>query len=111
MKPLIKRRRKFSFQLKMIIAFLVAMGLVAAFFSWRFSGSQKKSYPDLRFSDKIKEPESSSEGGFYKNELIVKLTTTDPVDKIYYTTDGSEPSLASPLYNKPILIVDRSAER
>jgi alpha-L-fucosidase len=32
----------------------------------------------------------------------VEITTIAPVASIHYTTDGSEPSISSPLYNKPI---------
>ena len=107
MKPLIKRRRKFSFQLKMIIAFLICIGFLSVIFSLK---NQKKTFPDLRLSDKIEAPTSSSEGGFYSNEQLVKLTS-DPDKQIYYTTDGSEPSLSSFHYDAPIIITDHSTER
>ncbi len=44
--------------------------------------------------------------------LSVTLTAsddTDPAPAIYYTTNGGAPSVASPVYNTPILVTDKGA--
>lgn len=50
-------------------------------------------------------PVFSREGGFYNAPVSVELTMKngEPA-KIYYTTDGSEPTASSPVYSSPIQI-------
>ncbi len=42
--------------------------------------------------------------GLYKDPIMLVITAGTPGSKIYYTTDGSEPTLGSTLYQKPFLI-------
>ncbi len=42
------------------------------------------------------------EGGFFSNTIEVELSSLEKTDKIYYTTDGSEPNRNSNLYRKKI---------
>ena len=53
----------------------------------------------------------SQESGFYPNEFLLILTSSDS-SKIYYTTDGSNPTNSSTAkeYNSPIQVKDRSDE-
>ncbi len=48
----------------------------------------------------------SPPGGFYNASQSVSLTCYDCIgcDKIYYTTDGTDPTTASPVYSSPISI-------
>lgn len=46
-------------------------------------------------------PEFSHKGGFYENEIKVELKGTGD---IYYTLDGSVPTIESTLYTQPIII-------
>lgn len=54
------------------------------------------------------EVNSSHESGFYDNDFYLTLASSCP--DIYYTLDGSEPTVDSPKYNQPIHIYDRSQE-
>jgi hypothetical protein len=111
MKQILKANNKGSFKLKVVITLFVSTAVVAFFFSLMFSGSAKKNLPVLHLSESINCPECSSVGGFYKDALSIRLSSSDPDIKIYYTTDGSMPSLLSTLYSKPIIIKDRTFER
>ena len=44
-------------------------------------------------------PSFSKEGGIYTSSISVSLTSENASDEIYYTTDGSEPSVNSNLYS------------
>lgn len=52
---------------------------------------------------KAKEPDFSYEEGSYEAIIPLKLTS-NTAGKIYYTTDGSEPSVLSEVYNSPIFL-------
>jgi hypothetical protein len=49
-------------------------------------------------------PTFSPTGGTYNTAQSVTLSDTTPGAKIYYTTDGSTPTTASPLYSAPIAV-------
>ena len=49
-------------------------------------------------------PEFSLDGGFYTNSQTVKIYAEDGNAKIYYTTDGKEPTINSMQYSSPIQI-------
>jgi hypothetical protein len=44
----------------------------------------------------------SETGHFYNDSIDIVITASDPKAKIYYTTDGSEPTRASREYSQPI---------
>jgi len=51
---------------------------------------------------------ASPTGGSYEGSVVVTLSATDDIDPtptIYFTADGSTPTIASPLYFEPIPIV------
>lgn len=52
---------------------------------------------------KAKEPDFSYEEGSYEAIIPLKLTS-NTAGKIYYTLDGSEPSVLSDVYNSPIFL-------
>lgn len=54
-------------------------------------------------------PVFSAESGFYDDTFSLKLTASAN-SKIYYTTDGSVPTIHSKRYTRPIKISDRSDE-
>ena len=82
---MISKRKKY-----LVIGIIV---LIGAFFIWR-----------LFFDESIR---LSKPQGFYKEEFDLKLSTKWGAD-LYYTLDGSEPTLDSNKYNKPIHIYDVS---
>ena len=54
----------------------------------------------------------SKDSGFYDSEFLLRLSTSSEALKIFYTTDGSDPtnSTTSTEYIGPIRIIDRSQE-
>lgn len=42
--------------------------------------------------------------GIYKNPMLLIISSSSPNSKIYYTKDGSEPTINSTLYNGPFLV-------
>ncbi|OUM56249.1 hypothetical protein PIROE2DRAFT_19219 [Piromyces sp. E2] len=56
-------------------------------------------------------PTFSLNSGFYKKDKIrLKIKNADPKAVIYYTLDGSMPTLNSTIYKKPIVFRNRSLE-
>lgn len=60
---------------------------------------------------RLETPTFSYNGGFYKDELELEISTTNDNMIIFYTLDGSEPNLNSLIYKKPILIKSKEGER
>lgn len=58
----------------------------------------------------IENPRFSVESGFYSEGIYLELFTDEDNLDIYYTLDGSEPSVNSMLYIEPIYIENRSYE-
>lgn len=56
-----------------------------------------------------KGPEFSAESGFYGSEFELVLSASEG-SKIYYTTDGTEPTTSSEVYSSPIKIRNRTSE-
>jgi uncharacterized repeat protein (TIGR02543 family) len=55
-------------------------------------------------------PSFSHIGGFYEEDFWLELSAQDPQASIYYTLDGSEPTLDSPLYNQPLRVSSRAGQ-
>ncbi|MBN2090371.1 CotH kinase family protein [candidate division KSB1 bacterium] len=62
-------------------------------------------------SKMAKEPQFSRTGGFYPDRMSIELSTQSPTSTIFYTLDGSEPKVTSPVYSKPILIQSTTVVR
>ncbi|MGN0649307.1 MAG: chitobiase/beta-hexosaminidase C-terminal domain-containing protein [Oscillospiraceae bacterium] len=54
--------------------------------------------------DRAEMPYANLESGTYSSEQTVVLNSSDSAARIYYTTDGSEPTEADTLYTEPITI-------
>lgn len=111
MKAILHTKKQLSFKLKIFIFFIVFISLTSFFISLKFSGNSKDDFPKLHFSAKIAKPECAPSAGFYNSSIVVKLISTAGHERIYYTIDGSEPSLASTVYDQPFLLENRSANR
>ncbi len=59
---------------------------------------------------RVAPPKMSAESGFYSSGFELSLTA-EPDTVIYYTTNGSFPTIASEKYSSPIAISDRSNEK
>lgn len=60
---------------------------------------------------RLETPKFSHNGGVYKDSINLSLSTEDESIKIFYTLDGSEPTLNSEEYTKPIVIEPRKGEK
>ncbi len=55
----------------------------------------------------VSHPAFSYEGGFYRSDFPLAITTVTPGVTIHYTLDGSEPTELSPIYESPVWITHR----
>lgn len=55
----------------------------------------------------LKAPSFSARSGFYEHSFELTMSA-ESGQRIYYTTDGSEPTMDSPLYTEPLFIEDGS---
>ncbi len=111
MKAILHAKKQLSFKLKILVFLIIFIALTSLFFSLKFSGTSKDDFPKLHFSEKIEKPECMPSAGFYSTSVTVKLISSSAHERIYYTIDGSEPSLASTVYDQPFLLENRSANR
>ncbi|WP_164891016.1 LamG-like jellyroll fold domain-containing protein [Botryobacter ruber] len=62
------------------------------------------------YSELVAKAAFSVAPGIYPSAVSLAITHPDPAVTIRYTLDGSEPTAASPIYEQPLQIVDRSGE-
>ncbi|MGQ0827755.1 MAG: CotH kinase family protein [Bacteroidota bacterium] len=112
MKPVFKTKPQALNTLETLIVFIIIffIAAVSLFFSIKFSDNNKNEFPELIYSDQLLPPKCSLNGGLYANTFPVTLTSVTPNTQIYYTLDGSEPTLKSTIYTGPIIIKDRTNE-
>lgn len=111
MKAVLHTKKQLSFKLKIFIFLIIFIVITSFFISLKFSGTSKDDFPKLNFSEKIAKPECIPSAGFYNSSVLVKLISSSSHELIYYTIDGSEPSLASTVYDQPFLLENRSTNR
>lgn len=58
----------------------------------------------VKAKEQVNQPVFSPNGGVVTKSTAIELTCATADAKIYYTTDGTTPTVASKLYNKPISI-------
>jgi hypothetical protein len=63
-----------------------------------------------KITNRVSPPMMSTGGGTYDSMLGVAMTTTTSGATIHYTTDGTTPTTASPVYTAPLLITSPSPE-
>ncbi|MBA3283666.1 MAG: CotH kinase family protein [Nitrosopumilus sp.] len=96
-----------SLPIKVAVAFVFLLTIVSFVFSLKYSGENRIVYSTLQLYTNILPPICSSNGGFYSDAFSISLLTSNS-SKIYYTLDGSEPSLKSEIYSQSILIQDKT---
>ncbi len=68
---------------------------------WDNIGSK---FPQVLNDGILSPPEFSVQSGFYQETLLLKLSSDEDSANIYYTLDGSNPTVNSTKYSTPILI-------
>jgi hypothetical protein len=108
MKQIKKRDRRVSWKFKVITSVVLIL-LVLAFVFTIPPIKNTKDVPDLTYSAQVSAPACAPDGGFYSNAFALKLIATTPGTLVYYTLDGTEPTLASALYTHPLVIAMENA--
>ncbi len=109
MKPILSFKRKASLELRWVAFVVMLMIVLSVVLSIKYRDG-KSSFAKLKLDQQLTAPQCSAKGGFYKEAFAISLYSLYPNDTIYYTLDGTQPSLASPIYTKPLLISNRSTE-
>lgn len=65
---------------------------------------------NIILEEELENPKFSKKAGFYDDEFDLILSTENKDLDIYYTLDGSEPTLESNIYTEPIKISSREGE-
>jgi hypothetical protein len=110
MKAILKSNKPISVKLKTAIFIVAVLTVISFYLSLKFTGDLKEAYPKLKLSEKIIAPVCMSEVVFFNDPFALKLTSADPAAVIYYTLDGSEPSLSSMVYHQPVVISHKNGE-
>jgi len=107
MKPIKTTTHKTSPQVKLAAVLVLLAATVSFVLSLYYSGENRKEYPELTYDQNLQAPECAVNGGFYPEAFSLSLVPPAS-SKIYYTLDGSMPTLRSEVYEKPILIQNRT---
>lgn len=80
--------------------------------NWFYFQSATPGNPNVNpsYSGIVEPPVLSHEPGFYTESFLLEITHPDTNVTIYFTTDGSTPTMQSQQYTGPIEIYDRSGE-
>jgi hypothetical protein len=73
-------------------------------FAWGTGAERSKTTSAAYAFDTVKAPTFSPAGGFYATTQTVTISCATPGATIHYTTDGSNPTAASPTYTVPISV-------
>ena len=66
---------------------------------------------DSLFLPRCQTPLLSQAGGFYSGTVTLNITSNDPTAKIYFSKDGSEPTISSSQYGTPINVTGTAVMR
>ncbi len=104
MKLIRKNKQHISLRFKILTAAILAGLLLLLFLCTFWTYPFKPDYIALAKSNELESPVASAPGGFYAEPFAVQLTAPTPGTVIYYTVDGSEPTLLSAVYKHPFVI-------
>ncbi|MDF2437025.1 MAG: CotH protein [Bacteroidota bacterium] len=105
MKSIKSTGRAMGIPLRLFVLMVFLLAVSAFILSLKFSGAGQTENPILKPDPGLKVPECDKESGFYPQAFTIKLSSSS---KIYYTLDGSEPSLKSNLYTGHLFIEERT---
>jgi hypothetical protein len=110
MKPILTSKPKTSIELRWIAILVFLLIVLSVVLSIKYRDSTEIGLTKLKLDEELPVPQCSASGGFYSNLVPVSLHSLDASDTIYYTLDGTQPSLVSLIYTKPLLITSRTAD-
>lgn len=90
--------------LKWVIVLICIIALTTLFISIKYAGKNKTGYPLLSLNEQLAVPTCDHKGGFVTQPFYLQLHSENELSTIYYTLDGTEPSLKSSVYTGPVLI-------
>ncbi len=108
MKRILKSSKTVSLKIKVLIVIGIVIAAITLSICLYFSAIQKNKTIVLTVSKSIPAPDCLHSGGFYTTPFNISLSINNPDLQIYYTIDGTSPSLNSERYTAPILISDRT---
>ena len=108
MRPILKTKRKLSLSVNLAIASLFLIGAISFVLSCIYSKIDKKIVV-LSFDSSINTPHVSISGGFYSSPVEIQLSC-DKKYAVFYTLDGSQPTLESNRYSTSFFIKNRTSE-
>ncbi|MFB9864453.1 CotH kinase family protein [Rufibacter immobilis] len=91
-----------------LVAFLIFIFTLVALFVGRNLDLEQKTSIQVSFEMPV--PTFSHSSGFYNKEFLLSMSCKNPSAKIYFTLDGSTPTIHSFQYFKPFLVKDRTDE-
>lgn len=106
MRPIVAADNRKETRRRAAVILLLLAGIVLSYLMYQ---PLKKQVTVLIKDDAIETPVFSQSPGFYDSpfELVIKAAAGT---RIYYTTDGSIPTLNSNLYKKPLIITERNGD-
>ncbi|KAA5548312.1 CotH kinase family protein [Adhaeribacter rhizoryzae] len=110
MKAILERssnRKKKQVRVQAVIVLLIAFVFCLSGYAFL---KKPKAERALIVNNVIAEPQLSQPSGFYTSSFFLSLTSSNPQAKIYFTTDGTKPTIDSDLYQEPIQISSRADE-
>lgn len=102
MRPILKYRDKGIWSLKFIFFFLFLI-LIPLFWVTLHSLDKNKTFP-LKTVKELLPPDCSAKSGFYSDPFSINLNSQNKEVPVYYTLDGSEPTMESMLYSSNVFI-------
>jgi hypothetical protein len=111
MKQIKKRNRKKNLPLKLVAFFVFILCVFSFVFSILLTKKNRKEFSTLHIDQGLPKPQCNVKASFHTNAFDLSFENAKSDVTIYYTTDGSEPSLSSKRYTVPVRIEDRTRER
>jgi hypothetical protein len=109
MKSILTSKPKAPNSFKWVVIAVFLMIIVSAVLGIKYRKTEIGNI-ELKLDKGLVVPECTAIGGFHTGAFTVSLKASDPAANIYYTLDGTPPTLASTLYQEAFSIKNRTTE-